>query len=87
MKLHFRDQPFSCDLLRAANYGLYDGSEIGEVLATAHRIHEGDFESWNLEWSHVAERIETLAKMGNMTLPHQVLFDWLDATLSLCVAA
>jgi len=40
---------------------MYGGSEIGEVLATAHRIHDGDFESWNLEWSRVAARIEALA--------------------------
>lgn len=40
MKLHFRDPTFSFELLRAASYG---GSEIGEVLATANRIREGDF--------------------------------------------
>ena len=44
MKLHFSDQTFSFELLRAASYGLYGGSEIGEALATAHRIREGDFE-------------------------------------------
>ena len=45
MKLHFTDQTFSCELLRAASYGLYRGSEIGEGLATAKQIREGDFES------------------------------------------
>lgn len=61
MKLHFRDPTFSFELLRAASYGLYGGSEIGEVLATADKIREGDFESWYIEWSRVAERIETIA--------------------------
>lgn len=61
MRLHFRDQMFSYELLRTASYGIYGGSEIGEVLATVHRIREGDFESWNIEWSRVAERIEALA--------------------------
>lgn len=61
MKLHFRDQTFSFELLRAASYGMYGGSEIGEVLATANRITEGDFDSWNLEWSRIAERVEALA--------------------------
>jgi hypothetical protein len=61
MKLHFTDQTFSCELLRAASYGLYGGSEIGEVLATAKQIREGDFESWHVAWQRTAARIEALA--------------------------
>ena len=61
MKLHFRDQTFSFQLLRMASHGTYGGSQIGEVLATANRIHEGDFESWHREWSRAAERIEAIA--------------------------
>ncbi len=61
MKLHVHDATFSFELLRAASYGIFGGSEIGEVLATAKRIREGDFESWHVEWSRVAERIETFA--------------------------
>ena len=40
---------------------MYGGSEIGEVLAAANRIREGDFESSHTEWSRVAERIEMIA--------------------------
>lgn len=61
MKLYFRDPTFSFELLRAASYGMYGGSEIGEVLAAANRIREGDFESSHTEWSRVAERIEMIA--------------------------
>ena len=61
MKLHFTDQTFSFELLRAASYGLYGGSEIGEVLATAKQIREGDFESWHIAWQYTAARIEALA--------------------------
>ena len=61
MKLHFTDQTFSFELLRAASYGLYGGSEIGEVLATAQQIREGDFESWHVAWQYTAARIEALA--------------------------
>ena len=61
MKLHFDDPTFSFELLRAASYGLYGGSEIGEVLATAKQIHEGDFESWYIAWQRTAARIEALA--------------------------
>ena len=38
MKLHFTNHTFSLELLRTASYGLYGGSEIGEVLATAKQI-------------------------------------------------
>ena len=61
MKLHFNDQTFSFELLRTASYGLYGGSEIGEILATANQIHEDDFESWYLSWQRTAERVEMLA--------------------------
>ncbi len=61
MKLHFKDQTFSFELLRTASYGLYGGSEIGEVLATAKQIREADFESWHVEWQRTAARIEELA--------------------------
>ena len=61
MKLHFTDQTFSFELLRTASYGSYGGSEIGEVLATAEKIREGDFESWYIAWQSTAARIEALA--------------------------
>ena len=61
MKMHFADPTFSFELLRAASYGLYGGSEIGEVLATANQIREGDFESWHVAWQHTAMRVEALA--------------------------
>ncbi len=50
MKLHFQDQAFSFELLRAATYAGYQGAEIGEALATAAKIKEGDFDSWYEEW-------------------------------------
>jgi hypothetical protein len=38
MKLVFRDQTFSFELLRAIGYTVCDGADIGECLATAARI-------------------------------------------------
>ena len=61
MKLYFKDQTFSFELLRAASYASYGGAEIGECLATAARIRQGDFESWHVEWLRAAERVDTLA--------------------------
>ncbi|AKA72265.1 hypothetical protein [Clostridium scatologenes] len=43
MKLHFQGQAFSFELLRAVTYTGYQGAEIGEALATASKIKEGDF--------------------------------------------
>ncbi len=56
MKLFFKDQAFSFELLRAASYAGYQGAEIGECLATAAKIEEGNFESWFQEWKKTADR-------------------------------
>jgi hypothetical protein len=87
-----RDQTFSFELLRAIGYTAYDGADIGECLATAARIKEGDVESWHTEWTRTAQRVQKIAEdcteegteehvqAGVMTLFHQRLFDWLDET-------
>lgn len=61
MKLHFKDQTFSFELLRAVSYAPYGGAEIGECLAVAARIRDGDFESWHVEWRLAAQRLNALA--------------------------
>ena len=57
-----RDQTFSFELLRAIGYTVYDGADIGECLATAARIKEGDFESWHTEWTRTAQRVQKIAE-------------------------
>jgi hypothetical protein len=47
---------------RAIGYTVYDGADIGECLATAARIKEGDFESWHTEWTKTAQRVQKIAK-------------------------
>lgn len=61
MKLHFQDQAFSFELLRAATYAGYQGAEIGECLAIASKIKEGDFNSWFEGWRNMAQKIESIA--------------------------
>ena len=56
MKLYFNDQAFSFELLRAVSYSRYHGASIGEALATAARIKEGDFNSWYEEFSKTADK-------------------------------
>ena len=49
MKLVFRDRAFSFQLLRTIGHTIHGGADIGECLATAVRITDGDFESWYAE--------------------------------------
>jgi hypothetical protein len=48
---------FSYELLRAMSYSATGGSELGECLAVATRIEEGNFESWIAEWTRMADRV------------------------------
>ncbi|WP_145027011.1 S9 family peptidase [Paenibacillus sp. Y412MC10] len=61
MKLVFNDQTFSFELLRTMSYAPYGGADIGECLATAYRIEEGNLESWYAEWHRTASRMHGLA--------------------------
>ena len=61
MHLVFEDQTFSFELLRTIGYAPYGGADIGECLATASHIREGDFESWYEEWCKRARRVHALA--------------------------
>ncbi len=61
MKFFFEDPQYSFELLRAAGHAPYGGSDIGECLATAYRIVEGDDESWYREWMATARRIHGYA--------------------------
>ena len=61
MKLIFKDQTISYELLRTVGYAGYGGADIGECLKTAYRIKEGNFESWHTEWISTASRVYALA--------------------------
>ena len=57
MRLYFGDSSNDFELLRSVGYAPYDGAEVGECIATAGRIREGDDESWWREWKEVADRV------------------------------
>lgn len=61
MNLIFDDKQFSFQLLRALGSAPGGGADVGECLATAYRIKEGDFESWYSEWLETAERVKAIA--------------------------
>lgn len=57
MKFLFDDASFSFETLRAIGYAPYGGADIGEMVATAGRIPEGDETAWYAQWKALAERI------------------------------
>lgn len=62
MKMIFNDPQYSFELLRAVSCSPYSGADIGECLATAYKIREGNDESWYEEWSKTAKRIESIGE-------------------------
>jgi hypothetical protein len=65
MKFLFEDDTFSFETLRTAGFANYFGADLGEVLATATRITDGDDASWHREWAATAARV---AELGERSL-------------------
>jgi pimeloyl-ACP methyl ester carboxylesterase len=57
MKVAFNDTSFAFEFVRNLGFMYYGGSDLGEMIATAGQIKEGDFESWFTEWNTLARRI------------------------------
>lgn len=60
--LQFGDETFSFETLRAAGSAPYGGADLGEVLATARIIPNGDETQWFTAWHDTAERVHALAE-------------------------
>ena len=61
MKVVFEDPQFSFQLLRILGAAEVGQADVGECLSTAHRIKEGEYESWCGEWSKTARRVHAIA--------------------------
>jgi pimeloyl-ACP methyl ester carboxylesterase len=61
MTFLFRDESFSFEALRAAGSAPYGGADLGEVLATARVIRNGDEAQWFAAWHTTAERVHAIA--------------------------
>ncbi|MEV7597101.1 alpha/beta fold hydrolase [Kitasatospora sp. NPDC089797] len=48
---------FWYETLRSMSHIAYGGADFGEVLCTAERIVEGDYDSWYVEWTATADRV------------------------------
>jgi hypothetical protein len=57
MKVAFKDESFAFEFVRNLGFMYYGGSDLGEMMATAGQIKEGDFESWFSEWDKRARRL------------------------------
>ncbi len=65
MKFLFDDDSFSFEALRTTGFAAYGGADLGEVLATAGKIGEGDEAGWHQAWKATAQRV---AKIGEQAL-------------------
>jgi pimeloyl-ACP methyl ester carboxylesterase len=54
---------FDYQLIRGMCAGAYgDGGAAGELFSTARRVVDRDIQSWTVEWSGTAERVEAIAR-------------------------
>jgi pimeloyl-ACP methyl ester carboxylesterase len=56
MKVAFQDESFAFEFVRNLGFMYYGGSDLGEMMATAGRIKEGDEGSWFTEFDKLARR-------------------------------
>lgn len=55
-----KSKEFRHQLARTLGHVYYRGADVGEVLATAQRVEEGDREGWYQVWHELAERMRQL---------------------------
>jgi pimeloyl-ACP methyl ester carboxylesterase len=64
VKFLFDDEAFSFETLRTVGFSEYAGAQLGEVIALASRVTDGDEESWLTEWSALARRVHGIADVA-----------------------
>jgi alpha-beta hydrolase superfamily lysophospholipase len=64
MKFLFEDDTFSFETLRTTGFANYFGADLGEVLATARQITDGDQVSWHRAWKATAARVADLGEQS-----------------------
>jgi alpha-beta hydrolase superfamily lysophospholipase len=66
-----KDPTFWFETLRSFGHIAYGGADFGEVLVTAQRITEGDYNSWHDEWLATADRVAAEAERS-LAAGHEV---------------
>jgi pimeloyl-ACP methyl ester carboxylesterase len=70
MKVAFdKDESFAFEFVRNLGFMYYGGSDLGEMIATAGLIKEGDEESWFTEFDKLARRVLSRAD-GSLAAGH-----------------
>jgi predicted alpha/beta-fold hydrolase len=62
---------FHFETLRAAGGACYGGADLGEVIATARLVRDGDDDSWLRSWRATAERVHGIAD-SSLSAGHRV---------------
>jgi alpha-beta hydrolase superfamily lysophospholipase len=81
MTFLFDNPSFAREALRTAGYARYGGADLGEMLATAREIPDGDERAWHDQWKALAERLRILAA-GELAAGHRITAR--DALLRAC---
>ena len=68
MKSHSKMNRLHFAFVRNLGFTYYIGADMGEMMANAGRIEEGDFESWFTEWDKLARRIVSRAALNKLPL-------------------
>lgn len=64
-KLYFDDVFADILLMHTLNHATFKGAEIGECLAAAAKVVEGDAESWRKAWQEQGERAEAAGRQAD----------------------
>lgn len=60
--LIFKDDQFASKVLGLLGDTAFKAADIGEVVSTAEKIKEGDYQSWCEEWTKTAKRLQKVAE-------------------------
>jgi len=71
MRFLFDNESFSFETLRAAGFANYGGADLGDILATARAIPDGDEAAWHREWKATGLRVEQLGR-DSLASGHEV---------------
>jgi pimeloyl-ACP methyl ester carboxylesterase len=64
MRFLFDNEAFSFETLRTTGFAAYGGADLGEVLATARHIGEGDEAAWHQAWKATAQRVAAIGEQA-----------------------
>lgn len=65
----FHDKSFTFEFIRTLGYAYSGAADLGESVATANKIKDGDIHSWYQQWTATADR---LYQLGNNMQGHEV---------------